>query len=103
VSNHTREPLLRDLHVPLLFGNHPLIYMHACVCFAVEYETVCNLVFQVGCCQFFQWEDMMEQMPPIPLVPSSHISVQAVPKVAVLRDKMDRIVDHPTWIEKWQC
>jgi hypothetical protein len=45
----------------------------------------------------------MEQMPPIPLVPSSHISVQAVPKVVVLRDKMDRIVDHPTWIEKWQC
>jgi hypothetical protein len=29
---------------------------------------VVNLVFQVIGCQFFQWEDMMEKMPPIPLV-----------------------------------
>jgi hypothetical protein len=28
--------------VPLLFGKHPLIYMHVLVCFAVECETVCS-------------------------------------------------------------
>jgi hypothetical protein len=31
---------------------------------------VVNLVFQARGCQFFQWEDMMEQMSPInPIVP----------------------------------
>jgi hypothetical protein len=46
----------------------------------------------------------MEQMPPInPIVPLSHTAVQVVPKVVVLKDRMDRIVDHLKWIEKLVC
>jgi hypothetical protein len=58
---------------------------------------VVNLMFWAGGCQFFPWEDMMQQMPPIPSPP---IAIQVVREVVVLRDRMDRIVDHLKWIEK---
>jgi hypothetical protein len=48
-------------------------------------------MFQGRGYQFFQWKDMMEQMPPIP---SSHTAIQAIPEVVVLRDIMYMIVDH---------
>jgi hypothetical protein len=43
----------------------------------------------------------MEQIPPINLV--VHLpptTIRAVPDVAVLRDRMDKIIDHLKWIEK---
>jgi hypothetical protein len=39
-------------------------------------------------------------MTPISLPPTT---IQDVPKVAVLRDRMDRIVDHLKWIKKLVC
>jgi hypothetical protein len=44
-SNYTREPSTRVLQVPLLFSKHPLIYMHVCICFTVECESVCSQPF----------------------------------------------------------
>jgi hypothetical protein len=44
------------------------------------------------------------QKPPInPIVHSPSTAVQVVSEVVVLRDRMDRIVDHLKWIEKLLC
>jgi hypothetical protein len=40
-------------------------------------------------------------MPPITLIVSSPPTT--VPKVVVLRDRIDMIVDHLKWIEKFVC
>jgi hypothetical protein len=42
-------------------------------------------------------------MPPITIVHSPPTTIQAVPKVVVLKDRMDMIVDHLNWIEKLVC
>jgi hypothetical protein len=47
---------------------------------------------------------MMEQIPSINhVVPSPFIAIQVIPNVAVLRDRMDKIVGHLKWIKKLVC
>jgi hypothetical protein len=41
----------------------------------------------------------MEKMPPIHVVPLPPTTVHVVPKMTVLRDRMDKIIDHLKWIE----
>jgi hypothetical protein len=55
---------------------------------------IVNLVFQARGCQFFQWKDMMELMSPIPIVTSPPTTVQVVPEVVILRNRINRIVHH---------
>jgi hypothetical protein len=46
----------------------------------------------------------MEQMSCINhVVPSPSIAIQAVSDVAMLRDRMDRNIDHLKWIKKLVC
>jgi hypothetical protein len=42
-------------------------------------------------------------MSPIQAVLSPPTTIQVIPKVVVLRDKMYKIVDHLKWIEKLVC
>jgi hypothetical protein len=42
----------------------------------------------------------MERMPPIP---SPLTAVRVIPKVVILRDRMDKIVDYLKWIKKLVC
>jgi hypothetical protein len=46
---------------------------------------------------------MMEQIPYIPAVSLPPTTIQDIPEVVVLRDSMNRIVDHLKWIEKLVC
>jgi hypothetical protein len=46
---------------------------------------------------------MMEQIPHIPAVSLPPTTIQDIPEVVVLRDSMNRIVDHLKWIEKLVC
>jgi hypothetical protein len=46
---------------------------------------------------------MMEQISSIHVVPLALTAVQVIPKVVVLRYRMDKIVDHKKWIENLVC
>jgi hypothetical protein len=46
---------------------------------------------------------MMVQMSPIFVVPLPLVVLQAVPKVVILRDRMNMIIDHLKWNQKLMC
>jgi hypothetical protein len=100
---HAMHPIqdlfLESFSYVLQFDIH--FYMHS-------YVDKKIILVKSGCykavdCQFFQWEDVMEQISPISLVPSPPTIVQTIPEVDVLRDRMNRIINYIKWIEKLVC
>jgi hypothetical protein len=101
LANWNRATTQENIHC-VLYKCHYFLISVPCLRFASQLSVrlrVVNLVFQAEGYQFFQWEDIMEQMPPINhIVHSPPTTIQTVLKVVVLRDRMDMMVDHLKWI-----